>query len=304
MSVSLSRSKESSSKAYRVIAGRMNQMVIQSLMGVGLPAAGVLIAGAIWFLFSREHPRVRAIGIGLIIAGGIVWAYHLAFGGLTYPPREPGQWIPYLAVIAALVGCLQCFRLGRVAWNFALSLATALVFFWSQIPGSLLVLLWVLAVTVVQFVSTILLQQWIEDRSSGAELALSLAFSAGAGAVASFLGGSAILGQISGALGLMLGAVAVLAFFYNATVGTVVPLIYLFVFGPLLLSGCLFAQLPWLTAVLLWIAPWALLFGQRSDQPRISRRARGLFLRVLGVLLLLALALGSAFLLAPPSSEL
>ena len=282
----------------------MNQMVVQSLAGAGLPAGAVLIAGALWFLFSREHPRVRAIGIGLIIGAGTVWAYQLAFGGLTYPPREPGQWIPYLAVIAALVGCLQCFRLGRLAWNFALSLATALIFFWSQIPDNLLALLWVLAVTIVLFVSTIILQQWIEDRSSGAELALSLALASGAGAVASFLGGSAILGQISGALGLMLGAIAVMAFFHNATVGTVVPLIYLFVFGPLLLSGCLFAQLPWLTAVLLWVAPWALLFGQRSEQPRISRRASILFLRVLGVVLLVALALGSAFLLAPPSSEL
>jgi hypothetical protein len=282
----------------------MNQMVVQSLLGVGWPAVAVLIAGALWFVICREHPRVRAIGIGLIIAGGIVWAYQLAFGGLTYPPREPGQWIPYLAIIAALVGCLQCFRLGRQPWNFALSLATALVFFWSQIPGNLLVLLWVLALTILLFVSTILLQQLIEDRSSGAELALGLAITAGAGGVASFLGGSAILGQISGALGLMLGAVAVLAFFFNATVGTVVPLIYLLVFGTLLLSGCLFAQLPWLTAILLWVAPWALIFGQRSDQPRISRRAGVLGLRILGVVILVALALGSAFLLAPPSSEL
>jgi hypothetical protein len=234
----------------------------------------------------------------------MVWADQLAFGGLTCPPREPGQWIPYLAVIAALVGCLQCFRLRPRPWNFALSLATALIFFWSQISGNLMVLVWVLGVTIVLFVSTILLQQAIEDRCSGAELALSLALSAGAGGVASFLGGSAVLGQISGGLGLMLGVVAVLAFFYNATVGGVLPLIYVFVFGSLLLSGCLFAQLPWLTAILLWVAPWALIFGQRSDQPRISRRAGVLLLRVLGVVVLVALALGSAFLLAPPSSEL
>jgi hypothetical protein len=240
----------------------------------------------------------------LIVAGGIIWAYQLAFGGLTYRPREHGEWIPYLAGVAALVGCLQSFRLGRLPWNFVLALATALIFFWSQVPGNLLALLWILAVTIVLFLSTILLQQVIEDRCSGAELALSLAVAAGAGGVASFLGGSAVLGQISAALGLMLGVVAVLAFFYNATVGAVLPLIYVFVFGVLLLSGCLFAQLPWLTAILLWIAPWALIFGQRSDQPRISRRAGVSLLRVLGVVALVALALGSAFLLAPPSSEL
>jgi hypothetical protein len=282
----------------------MNQMVVQSLEGVGLPAAAVLVISALWFLLCREHPRIRAIGIGLIVAGGIIWAYQLAFGGLTYPPRESHQWIPYLAGVAALVGCLQSFRLGRLAWNFALALATALIFFWSQVPGNLLALLWILAVTIVLFLSTILLQQVIEDRCSGAELALSLALAAGAGGVASFLGGSAVLGQTSAALGLMLGVVAVLAFFYNATVGAVLPLIYVFVFGTVLLSACLFAQLPWLTAILLWVAPWALIFGQRSDQPRISRRAGVFLLRLLGVVALVALAIGSVVLLAPPSSEL
>src|SRR5258708_8336263 len=174
----------------------MNQMVVQSLLGVGLPAIAVLIAGALWFVLCREHPRVRAIGIGLIMAGGIVWAYQLAFSGLTYPPREPGQWIPYLAIIAALVGCLQCFRLGRQPFNFALSLATALIFFWSQIPGNLLVLLWVLALTIVLFVSAILLQQLIEDRSSGAEFALGLAITAGGGGGCGFLCGSALAGPL------------------------------------------------------------------------------------------------------------
>src|SRR5260370_19371186 len=110
-------------------------------------------------------------------------------------------------MVAALVGCLECFRLGRQSWNFALSLATALIFFWSQIPGNLLVLLWVLALTIVLFVSTILLQQLIEDRSSGAERALGLAITAGAGGLASFLRCSALLGQIVGQLALLRAAV-------------------------------------------------------------------------------------------------
>jgi hypothetical protein len=163
---------------------------------------------------------------------------------------------------------------------------------------------WIIALTVALFISTIVLQQVIEDRCSGAELALSLAVSAGGGAIVIFLGGSAVLGQISGSLGVILGAIAVLAFFINVTVGTVLPLIYIFVFGCLLLSGCLFAQLPWLTAILLWVAPLALVLGERTDQPRISRRARALLLRVLGVVALVAIAVGSAFLLTPPSGEM
>jgi hypothetical protein len=282
----------------------MNQMVVQTLQGLGFPSLAVLIVSAIWFLLFREHPRLRAIGIGLILTGGIVWAYLLAFGGLAFPPRESGHWIPYLAGVVALVGCLQVVLLGRQLTNLILSLGTALIFFWSQIFGNPMTLVWIAALTIVLFISTVLLQTIIEDRCSGAELALSLALPAGVGGIAIFLGGSAVLGQISAALGVMLGILAILAFFFNATVGTVVPLVFLFSFGCLLLSGTLFAQLPWLTTILFWIAPWPLMLGQRTDHPRISRRAKALLIRIIGVVALVAIALGSAFLLTPPSSDL
>jgi len=282
----------------------MNQMVVQSLQGVGLPSLAVLIAIAVWFAVFRKHPRLRAIGIGLIFAGGIIWAYLLALGGLAFPPRESGQWIPYLAGVVALVGCLQVIRLGRHVSNLVLSLATALIFFWSQISGNPLALVWIIGVTIALFLSAILLQQVIEDRCSGAELSLGMALSAGAGGLAIFLGGSAVLGQVSGSIGAILGVIAVLAFFFNATVGTVLPLVYLFIFACLLLSGCLFAQLPWLTAVLLWIAPWGLMIGQRWERPKVSSRTKALLIRMLSVIALVAIAIGSAFLLTPPSSEL
>ncbi|MBV8100336.1 MAG: hypothetical protein JOZ31_14385 [Verrucomicrobia bacterium] len=284
----------------------MNQMVAQSLQGVGLPSLAVMIASAVWFGVFRKHPRLRAIGTGLIFAGGIIWAYLLAFGGFAFPPRESGQWIPYLAGAVALVGCLQGIRLGlwRQVSNLVLSLGTALIFFWSEISGNRLTLVWIIGVTVVLFLSTILLQQVIEDRCSGAELSLGLALSAGAGGIVSFLGGSAVLGQLSGSIGAILGVIAVLAFFFNVTIGSVLPLVYLFIFGSLLLSGCLFAELPWLTAVLLWIAPWGLVIGQRLDHPKISSRAKALVIRMLSVIALVAIAICSAFLLVPPSSEL
>ena len=282
----------------------MNQMVVQSLQGVGLPSLAVLIASAVCFGVFRKHPRLRAIGIGLIFAGGIIWAYLLAFGGFAFPPRESGQWIPYLAGAVALVGCLQGSRLVRQVSNLVLSLGTALIFFWSQISGNPLALVWVIAVTMVLFVSAILLQQVIEDRCSGAELSLGLALSSGAGGIVIFLGGSAVLGQVSGSMGAILGVIAILAFFFNAAVGRVLPLVYIFIFGSLLLSGCLFAQLPWLTAVLLWIAPWGLVIGQRLDHPKISFRVKALLIRMLSLIALVAIAVGSAFLLTPPSSEL
>ena len=279
----------------------MNQVVIQSLTGVGFPTLAVLVASALGFAVCREHPRIRAMLLGLFIAGGIVWAYRLAFGGFAYPPREPGHWLPYLAAVAALVGCVRLW-IWRHFWSFVLSIGTAVIFFWSQLSGNALVYLWIAGLTLLLAASAALLQI-IEDRCSGAELSLGLALAAGLGGVALFLGGSAVIGQISGAFGLMLGGVAVLAFFWNATVGPIIPFIYVFVFGSLLLVGCLFAELPWISAILLWLAPWPLLFGQRSERPHWPSRAGALVLRMLGVVILVGLALGSVFLLVPPSSD-
>jgi len=279
----------------------MNQMLIQSLTGVGFPALFVLVLSALCFWLFKEHPRLRGTGIGLITAAGIFWAYDFASGGITYPPRETTDWLPYIAVVGALVGCIR-FWMWRHFWGAALSLGTALTLFGYQINGNAGAVLWTLGVTLVLAVSATLLQL-IEDRCSGAELSLGLAVAAGSGGIAMFLSGSAVLGQIAGAVGLMLSGIAILAFFANATVGSVLPFIYVFAFGSLLLEGCLLAGLPWISGVLLWIAPWTLLFGKRTERPKLLSRILALGLRMIGVVVLVCAALAVVFLLVQPSAD-
>jgi len=75
-----------------------------------------------------------------------------------------------------------------------------------------------------------------------------------------------------------------------------------FVFGSLLLNGSLFSELPWLTAGLLWIAP----FGVFAGTPAISidkGRSVRLLVRGLIVLVIIALAFVALFVIAPPGAE-
>jgi hypothetical protein len=279
----------------------MNQMVLQSLTGVGQPALFVFVTSALGFWLFKEHPRVRAVLIGLIAAGGIAWAYASATGGIIFPPRETTHWIPYIAGVAGIAGCIRLW-FWRHFWAAIVSLGTSLTFFGSQLTANTGVLLWILGMTLV-LTGTTTLFQLIEDRCSGAELSIGLALAAAFSGFALFLSGSAVLGQISGAIGLLLAGVGILAFITNATVGLVIPFLYIFVLGSLLLSGCLFAGLPWISGVLLWIAPWSLLFGQRIERPRLFSRLGALLIRVIGVAVLLGLALASVYLLAQPSTE-
>lgn len=279
----------------------MNQMVLQSLNGVGQPALFVFVVSALCFWLCKEHPRVRAVLIGLAAAAGIAWAYSSATGGIVFPPRETAHWIPYLAGVAGVVGCIRLW-FWRHFWAAVVSFGTSLTFFASQLTANSGVLLWILGITLV-LTGTATLLHLIEDRSSGAELALGLALTATFSGLALFLSGSAVLGQISGAVGLLLAGVGFVAFIANATVGLVIPFLYVFIVGSLLLAGCLFTGLPWISGVLLWIAPWSLLFGQRIERPRLFSRAGALLVRMIGVAVPVGLALASVYLLAQPSTE-
>jgi hypothetical protein len=70
----------------------------------------------------------------------------------------------------------------------------------------------------------------------------------------------------------------------------------------LLLNGSLFSDLPWLTAGLLWIAPFGALIGAPTT-PGGKRRNILLLVRGLIVLLVIALAFVALFLIAPPGNE-
>jgi hypothetical protein len=138
------------------------------------------------------------------------------------------------------------------------------------------------------------------SRSTPAEILLGVALTAGFGGIALFLGGSVVLGQICGALGLFLAGLTVLIFFLPlAHLGPVIPLFYVLVFGSLLLNGSLFSDLPWPTSGLLWLAPFGALIGARPGAPGRNQIVR-LLVRGVFVLVIVGLAFVALFLITPP----
>jgi hypothetical protein len=129
---------------------------------------------------------------------------------------------------------------------------------------------------------------------------LGMALAAGFGGIALFLGGSAVLGQICITFGLLLAGLTALTLLLPPTqLGPVIPLMYVLVFGSLLLSGSLFSDLPWPTAGLLWLAPFGVLIGPPASSSAANPNLR-LLLRGLIVLVVVGLAFVALFLISPP----
>src|SRR4029077_7752143 len=86
---------------------------------------------------------------------------------------------------------------------------------------------WLVAITLILFATSRLIEREGGLRSTSTEVLLGMAFAAGFGGIALFLGGSAVLGQVSITFGLLLGGLTVLTLFLVPNqLGPVIPLIY------------------------------------------------------------------------------
>jgi hypothetical protein len=268
----------------------MGSLIGQGIAGVIFPALLALILNGLVLKLSAVGEDRKWPLIGLIIVGCFVISYGVAFGGVTFPPREATHWLPYTAIVARLIAAFA------VGWTI---LQSQIFGNWS-LPISLE---WLAAVTLILFATSRLLERWGASRSTTPEILLGMALAVGFGGIALFLGGSAILGQICGVFGLVLAGLTFLSFLMPlAHPGPILPLIYVLVFGSLLLIGSLYSDLPWVTSGLLWIAPFGVLVGAPATFAGKNRIGR-LLVRGLIVLLVAAFALVALFLISPPATE-
>jgi hypothetical protein len=286
----------------------MGSLIGQGIVGVVLPALLAFILNGLALRASALAESRKWPLIGLIVAGCFVFSYGVTFGGIAFPPREATHWLPFVAVGAAVCGAMLQFTtgFGRSAVRLIAALATAWTVLQLQIFGRwpfLISIEWLVAITLILFATSRLIEREGASRSRPIEIILGIALAAGFGGIALFLGGSAVLGQICGALGLFLAGLTVLIFFLPpAHLGPVIPLFYVLVFGSLLFNGSLFSDLPWQTSGLLWLAPFGALIGARASSPGQNQIVR-LLVRGLIVLVIIGLAFVALFLIAPPHSN-
>jgi hypothetical protein len=286
----------------------MGLLISQGIFGIALPALLALVLNGLVlkssvFTESRKWPL-----IGLIVAGCFVFSYSVIVGGITFPPREATHWLPFIAVGAVVFGSMLQFTSGvaRSIVRLIAALVTAWTVLQSQIFGRWPLLIsveWLVAVALILFATSRLIERGGAARSTPTEILLGMALAAGFGGIALFLGGSVVLAQICGAFGLVLAGLTVLTFFLPpAQLGPIIPLIYVLASGSLLLNGSLFSDLPWPTSGLLWIAPFGVLIGPPATPLGKNRNVR-LPVRSLIVLFVIGLALVALFLIVQPNSN-
>ena len=286
----------------------MGSLVGQGIVGIVLPAFLAFVLNGLVLKSSSLGQSWKWPLIGLILAGCFLFSYGVAFGGIAFPPREATHWLPFVAIGAVVFGTILQFTegLGRSAVRLIATLGTAWSVLQLQIFGRwpfLISIGWLVAITLILFATSRLIEREGASRGAPAEIVLGMALAIGFGGIALFLGGSVVLGQIGGALGLCSAGLAVLIFFLRpAHLGPVIPLFYVLVFGSLLLNGSLFSDLPWPTSGLLWLAPFGALIGARAGAPGGHQTAR-LLVRGLFVLIIIALAFVALFLIAPPHAN-
>jgi len=281
----------------------MGSLIGQGIVGIVLPALLALILNGLVLRAALAESRKWPF-IGLIIAGCFAFSYSVLLGGIAFPPREATHWLPFIAVGAVVFGTILQFTsgVGRSAGRLIAALATAWTVLQLQIFGRWplpISVEWLVAVTLILFATSRLIERAGALRNTPTEILLGMALAAGFGGVALFFGGSAVLGQICNTFGLLLAGLTILTFFLPpAQLGPVIPLIYVLVFGSLLLNGSLFSDLPWATAGLFWLAPFGVLIGPPASSG--GNRNLRLLLRGLIVLVLVGLAFVALFLISPP----
>jgi hypothetical protein len=286
----------------------MGSLIGQGIVGIALPALLALVLNGLVLRSSALTESRKWPLIGLIVAGCFVFSYSVIVGGITFPPREATHWLPFIAVGAVVFGSILQFTGGiaRSVVRLIAALATAWTVLQSQTFGRWPLLIsveWLVAVTLILFATSRLIERGGAARSTPTEILLGMALAAGFGGIALFLGGSVVLGQICGAFGLVLAGLTALTFFLApAHLGPTIPLIYVLALGSLLLSGSLFSDLPWPTSGLLWIAPFGVLIGSPAMPLGKNRNVR-LLLRGLIVLVVIGLALVALFLIVQPNSN-
>lgn len=285
----------------------MGSLIGQGIVGVALPALFALVLSGLALKVSAFSENRKWALIGLIVVCCFVFSYSTAFGGVAFPPREATHWLPYAAVGSLLFGILLLNTNGVIRRVVRLIAAVACAWTILQLQifnrwPFLASFEWLVAVTLIFFATSRLIEREGDLRSTPTEILLAMTLATGLGGIALFFGGSAVLGQICGAFGLVLAGLTALTFFMPPShLGPIIPLIYVLVFGSLLLNGSLFSDLPWPTAGLLWIAPFGALIGAANSVSR-NRNIR-LLVRGLIVSLIVGLAFVALFLIAPPTSE-
>lgn len=234
--------------------------------------AGVFLIAS-WRVWRRRDLSPHGHWGGAAAFAGAYFSTHVVLlGWPVMPPAASAEWQAWLAIALGMAGIAQRWWGGRsyIAWPVRVAISAAVCFAlfqgplendWGRREGQL----WLAGLTAA------LMMMWYSFEllaaiRPGASLPLSLWAYCSASAGVFFLAGSGALGQLAGALAAAAGAATVLAWWARGlglsggALTAFAPL-----YAGLLLRSYFFGELsPW-SAGLLYLAPFALWYGERRS---------------------------------------
>ncbi len=203
------------------------------------------------------------------LALGFLSAYLILVSWPQMPPKKAMDWMPYLVLIAGVAGVTQRYWGKRWYARFSLNLLLGALFAgvllrsylqntWDRVEG----IIWIAGLAA----ATTILRNTLErlaTKRTGASLPLSLCLFSAVSSVAYTLSGSALLGQLTGALAAVFGAAILLAWWapgLSLAAGTLT--VFAPVYVGLLIQAHFYSELPLISAVLLYLTPFLLWLGE------------------------------------------
>lgn len=229
----------------------------------------------------------------------------------AFPPAKAVDWLAYLAIVAGFTGIAQRYWAKRwySAWPVRLLLSALFAVLilrgylehtWARTEG----ILWIAGLVLAMSALWDTLER-LASKRTGASLPLSLCMLCACAAGALGMSGSALLGQLMGALAAACGAAVVLAWWApglslkSGTMAAFVP-----IYSGLLIQAYFYSELPVLSAVLLYAAPYVLWYGERRNIYFMKpTKAAVVRLMLVGVPLAIALWLAYAVMANTPADD-
>ena len=247
------------------------------ILGVALP---LIVSGLGFFVALLRtrgcEPSGKFHWAGVAGLGAAYLSGHVIIAGWPpMPPRESTHWLFYIVLLSALLGVvdtrwtvpsslrwsLRLVLTGLMLW---LTLKPMVQYSWSRPQAAA----WFAALGLAALLFWGLVDS-LAGRKSGPGLTLCLLIVSVEGAALLGLSGSAMLGQLSGALAAALAPIALIVLWrpaHSLPRGAVA--VYVMASSALWLNGYFYAELTWFNALLLTIAP----LGAWAGHARLARR--------------------------------
>ena len=253
-----------------------------------IPAAIATVAWLVsWRLWNRQRlARHGHWGGAAALALGYAAAYVTLMSWPPFPANTAAQWLTYLALLAGVAALAEAWWSSKtwLRWGIWISLGGLAAWMqframaeytWSAAQAAL----WIGGLALATAGLCAVLDK-LAERRKGASMPLVLWLVVSMASAALVLTGSALLGQLAGSIAGMFGAATLLAWWapsigLNCGAMTVFGLLYV----ALLAQGHLYSELPFSSAALLYLAPFAAWLGE-TDRVRAMRAPRGVLARM------------------------